>query len=58
MCKKEFQVTPITKVYTELPINLYVKREDLLPFSFGGNKVRIAEEGKIVWLVMGMLDQI
>lgn len=44
MCKKEFQVTPITKVYTELPINLYVKREDLLPFSFGGNKVRIAEE--------------
>lgn len=23
---------------------LYIKREDLLPFSFGGNKVRIAEE--------------
>lgn len=24
--------------------NIYVKREDLLPFSFGGNKVRIAQE--------------
>ena len=25
-------------------VNLYIKREDLLPFSFGGNKVRIAGE--------------
>lgn len=24
--------------------NIYIKREDLLPFSFGGNKVRIALE--------------
>ena len=25
-------------------VNIYIKREDLLPFSFGGNKVRIAKE--------------
>lgn len=24
--------------------NFYIKRDDLLPFSFGGNKIRIAEE--------------
>ena len=24
--------------------SIYIKREDLLPFSFGGNKVRIAAE--------------
>lgn len=24
--------------------NIFIKREDLIPFSFGGNKVRIAEE--------------
>ncbi len=24
--------------------NIYIKRDDLLPFSFGGNKVRIAME--------------
>lgn len=37
--------TPIIKCNDVLQkVNLYVKREDLLPFSFGGNKVRIANE--------------
>lgn len=37
--------TPIVKLeqYIEA-VEIYVKREDLLPFSFGGNKVRIAQE--------------
>lgn len=37
--------TPIMKMNTDLTgVHLYIKRDDLLPFSFGGNKVRIAQE--------------
>lgn len=37
--------TPIYKLKTQFDtVNLYIKREDLLPFSFGGNKARIAWE--------------
>lgn len=36
--------TPLVRVDVGLKCNLYMKREDLLPFSFGGNKVRIARE--------------
>lgn len=37
--------TPIQKICeAENNISIYMKREDLLPFSFGGNKVRIATE--------------
>lgn len=36
--------TPITFVGDLLGNQLYIKREDLIPFSFGGNKVRIAFE--------------
>lgn len=36
--------TPIIKIHSQLTCNIYIKRDDLLPFSFGGNKVRIAEE--------------
>jgi D-cysteine desulfhydrase len=40
-----FNATPIRKIaYDEDGINLYIKRDDLIPLSFGGNKVRIAEE--------------
>lgn len=35
--------TPIIKIEDDLN-DLYIKRDDLLPFSFGGNKVRIALE--------------
>ena len=35
--------TPIQKL-TDSGNTLYVKRDDLLPFSFGGNKARIAKE--------------
>ena len=28
----------------ELDCRLYVKRDDLIPYAFGGNKVRIAAE--------------
>ena len=31
-------------IIQQLDQNLYVLREDLLPFSFGGNKYRIAKE--------------
>ncbi len=43
--KKIDYETPIVKLeqYIE-DTEIYVKREDLLPFSFGGNKVRIAQE--------------
>ena len=37
-------LTPIVKINSQLPCNIYIERDDLLPFSFGGNKVRIAEE--------------
>ena len=37
--------TPITQLrHNEGSNQIYIKRDDLLPFSFGGNKVRIAEE--------------
>ena len=40
--KTAFDETPITPLH--LPGNrFYVKRDDLLPFSLGGNKVRIAQ---------------
>lgn len=35
--------TPIIKIENDVN-DLYIKRDDLLPFSFGGNKVRIALE--------------
>ncbi|MCQ2397613.1 MAG: pyridoxal-phosphate dependent enzyme [Lentisphaeria bacterium] len=37
------QRTPIHTLGTEAGCRLFVKREDLLPFSFGGNKARKAE---------------
>ncbi len=37
-------VTPIQKIKTDTLCSVYMKREDLIPFSFGGNKVRIAYE--------------
>lgn len=40
----KFTSTPIIYVENLLGNNVYMKREDLLPFSFGGNKVRIAQE--------------
>ena len=38
-------ITPIHKLenFSEKN-NAYIKREDLYPFSFGGNKVKIGEE--------------
>ena len=39
--KKQCFVTPIVKLTNPLN-NLYIKREDLIPFSFGGNKARKA----------------
>ena len=36
--------TPIIKSNFTTENGIYIKRDDLLPFSFGGNKVRIAEE--------------
>lgn len=38
------QRTPVQYVMTAGNTRIYVKREDLIPFSFGGNKVRIANE--------------
>jgi len=35
--------SPIQKL-TEVDNTVYIKRDDLLPFSFGGNKARIAQE--------------
>lgn len=54
--------TPIMRIIDN-DNEMYVKRDDLLPFSFGGNKVRIANifindmkiSIKIVWLVMEIL---
>lgn len=38
-------VTPIVKIKAQnIKNNIFIKRDDLLPFSFGGNKVRIAQE--------------
>ena len=40
-----FNTTPIQRLSCDYKdIQLYIKREDLHPFSFGGNKVRIARE--------------
>ena len=36
--------SPIYFIETLGNTKLYIKREDLLPFSFGGNKMRIAQE--------------
>lgn len=37
--------TPLYAMNYEIDSNkIYIKRDDLLPFSFGGNKVRIAEQ--------------
>ncbi len=37
--------TPIVPCYRMEPNNeIYIKRDDLIPYSFGGNKVRIADE--------------
>lgn len=36
--------TPIEKLENLSSCNIYIKRDDLIPFSFGGNKVRIAQE--------------
>lgn len=37
-------ITPIIPLQGYSENNFYIKRDDLLPFSFGGNKVRIAQE--------------
>lgn len=39
----KFDITPIQLIDKNIN-NIYMKRDDLLPFSFGGNKVRIAYE--------------
>lgn len=45
MYKPEFAPTPIQRLNTDANGNaFFLKREDLLPYSFGGNKVRIALE--------------
>ena len=39
------ETTPVEKLYTdENGNNIYIKRDDLLSFSYGGNKVRFAYE--------------
>lgn len=40
---KSFEDTPI-QLIEKGKNNLYIKRDDLIPFSFGGNKVRISYE--------------
>ncbi|WP_326907817.1 1-aminocyclopropane-1-carboxylate deaminase/D-cysteine desulfhydrase [Sedimentibacter sp. MB31-C6] len=43
MMKNSFYATPIQKLVKKLNENtVFIKRDDLLPFSFGGNKVRKA----------------
>lgn len=38
-------ITPLYELYNDDNKNhIFIKREDLIPFSFGGNKVRIAQE--------------
>lgn len=37
-------ITPIKKLDTIANNNIYIKRDDLMDFSFGGNKVRISQE--------------
>lgn len=43
MMISDFEETPI-QLIEKGENNLYIKRDDLIPFSFGGNKVRIAYE--------------
>lgn len=43
-CKYTFDSTTIQKLKDYNDNKIYIKREDLLPLSFGGNKVRIALE--------------
>ena len=43
MTNNIFNITPIQKLHSEINGNtVYMKRDDLIPFSFGGNKVRKA----------------
>lgn len=48
--------TPINKIEDETN-SIFVKREDLIPFSFGGNKVRIAAN-YIIDLIRGGFDTV
>lgn len=36
--------TPIEKLMNDKDASIYVKRDDIIPYSYGGNKVRIAAE--------------
>lgn len=38
----DYYVTPVRKIISEEQNDIYIKREDLFPFSFGGNKARKA----------------
>lgn len=41
----DFPQTPIMRLFSDIRGNtIWIKRDDLLPFSFGGNKARIAHE--------------
>ena len=44
MINLDLGVSPIQSCYMENIPNLFIKREDCLPFSFGGNKLRICLE--------------
>ena len=44
MIEYNFDSTPINKIIVDDKNNYYIKRDDLIPYSFGGNKVRIAFE--------------
>lgn len=43
MEKCNYEITPIQLIEKKTN-NIYIKRDDLIPFSFGGNKIRIAYE--------------
>ena len=49
-----FELTsPLYRLFTDDNMNnIFIKRDDLIPFSFGGNKVRIAIE-----FIKDMYDQ-
>ena len=42
--KYNYDETPINEIIVNNENKYYIKRDDLIPFSFGGNKVRIAYE--------------
>ena len=44
MIEYNYEPTQINKIDLSNENNYYIKRDDLIPFSFGGNKVRIAFE--------------